>query len=103
MELTEPTETAAFRLLDQPHAPAALTRKLAARLPGHPVDETAVHALLQRWVTLGLVFTDGGQYVHLAPAAVNEDLLRLDFMRHSHAAPAPQKQPDAPARAVVHA
>ncbi|MFC9230074.1 RiPP maturation radical SAM C-methyltransferase [Streptomyces decoyicus] len=103
MELTEPTETAAFRLLDQPHAPAALTRKLAARLPGHPVDESAVHALLQHWVTLGLVFTDGGQYVHLAPAAVNEDLLRLDFMRHSHAAPAPQEQPDAPARAVVHA
>lgn len=102
MELTTPLETAAFRLLDQPHAPAALTRKLAARLPEHPVDEAEVHALLQHWVTLGLVFTDGGQYVHLAPAAVNEDLLRLDFMRHRHAAPAPQETPQAP-RDVVHA
>ncbi|WP_329153947.1 RiPP maturation radical SAM C-methyltransferase [Streptomyces sp. NBC_01456] len=101
-ELTDPLETAAFRLLDQPHAPAALTRKLAARLPDHTVDEPAVHALLQRWVTLGLVFTDGGQYVHLAPAAVNEDLLRLDFMRHTHAAAAPQEQPDDTARTVAH-
>ncbi|MGX1850090.1 RiPP maturation radical SAM C-methyltransferase [Streptomyces sp. NPDC055299] len=101
-ELTDPLETAAFRLLDQPHAPAALTRKLAARLPDHTVDEPAVHALLQHWVTLGLVFTDGGQYVHLAPAAVNEDLLRLDFMRHTHAAAAPQEQPDDTARTVAH-
>ncbi|MFC5250695.1 RiPP maturation radical SAM C-methyltransferase [Streptomyces nigrescens] len=101
MELTAPTEIAAFRLLDQPHAPAALTRKLTARLPEHPVDEVAVHALLQHWVTLGLVFTDGGQYVHLAPAAVNEDLLRLDFMRHTHAATAPQEEPDDAAHALV--
>ncbi|MFE2230714.1 RiPP maturation radical SAM C-methyltransferase [Streptomyces kronopolitis] len=101
-ELTDPLETAAFRLLDQPHAPAALTRKLAARLPDRTVDEAAVHALLQHWVTLGLVFTDGGQYVHLAPAAVNEDLLRLDFMRHTHAVAAPQEQPDDTARTVAH-
>ncbi|MEV7470953.1 RiPP maturation radical SAM C-methyltransferase [Streptomyces kronopolitis] len=101
-ELTDPLETAAFRLLDQPHAPAALTRKLAARLPDLTVDESAVHALLQHWVTLGLVFTDGGQYVHLAPAAVNEDLLRLDFMRHAHAVAAPQEQPDDAARTVAH-
>jgi len=101
LELTAPTEIAAFRLLDQPHAPAALTRKLAARLPEHTVDEAAVHALLQHWVTLGLVFTDGGQYVHLAPAAVNEDLLRLDFMRHTHAAAAAPERPDDAARALV--
>ncbi|MGW8554649.1 RiPP maturation radical SAM C-methyltransferase [Streptomyces tubercidicus] len=104
LELTTPTELAAFRLLDQPHAPAALTRKLAARLPEHTVDEAAVRALLQHWVTLGLLFTDGGQYVHLAPAAVNEDLLRLDFMRHSHAGAAGQGQPESDedaARALV--
>ncbi|MGW2411132.1 RiPP maturation radical SAM C-methyltransferase [Streptomyces tubercidicus] len=104
LELSTPTELAAFRLLDQPHAPAALTRKLAARLPEHTVDEAAVRALLQHWVTLGLVFTDGGQYVHLAPAAVNEDLLRLDYMRHSHAGAAGQEQPESDedaARALV--
>ncbi|MFI0216115.1 RiPP maturation radical SAM C-methyltransferase [Streptomyces lydicus] len=101
MELSRPTDIETFRLLDQPHTPAALTRKLAARLPEHALDAAAVHVLLQHWVTLGLVFTDNGQYVHLAPAAVNEDLLRLDFMRHTHAAAAPADQPDAAARPVV--
>ncbi|WP_326699879.1 RiPP maturation radical SAM C-methyltransferase [Streptomyces sp. NBC_01754] len=84
MQLTDPYEIALFRLLDQPHTPQALTRKVAARVPGEALDEDRVHELLLRWVGLGLVFTDAGQYVHLAPAAVNGDLLRLDFMRHSH-------------------
>ncbi|PJE95319.1 RiPP maturation radical SAM protein 1 [Streptomyces carminius] len=84
-ELTDPLEAAAFRMLDQPHAPAALARKLGTRL-SRPVAEETVAELLGRWLELGLVFTDAGQYVHLAPAAVNEDLLRLDFMRHAHAA-----------------
>ncbi|KDQ69557.1 RiPP maturation radical SAM C-methyltransferase [Streptomyces halstedii] len=82
MQLTDPYEIALFRLLDQPHTPQALTRKVAARVPGEAVDEDRVRDLLLRWVGLGLVFTDAGQYVHLAPAAVNGDLLRLDFMRH---------------------
>ncbi|MBN3932865.1 RiPP maturation radical SAM C-methyltransferase [Streptomyces verrucosisporus] len=86
LELTDPLEIAAFRLLDQPHAPAALTRKLTARLR-YAVEGDTVAELLERWVELGLVFAEGGQYVHVAPAAVNEDLLRLDFMRHLHAAP----------------
>lgn len=30
------------------------------------------------------MFTDAGQYVHIAPAGVNQDLLRLDYMRHAH-------------------
>lgn len=88
-ELTDPFETAVFRLLDQPHAPAALLRKATVRVPGHARTEADVELLLADWGRLGLVFTDAGQYVHLAPAAVNEDLLRLDFMRHLHAAPAP--------------
>ena len=86
MELTDPFELAVFRLLDQPHAPAALTRKAAARARGAAREEHEVRRLLDSWVALGLVFTDGGQYVHIAPGAVNEDLLRLDFMRHAQAA-----------------
>ncbi|MFC0597561.1 RiPP maturation radical SAM C-methyltransferase [Streptomyces palmae] len=85
MELTDPMQLAAFRLLDQPHSPAALTRKIAARLPDAAPEESAVTALLKGWLDLGLVFTDGGQYVHVAPAAVNADLLRLYFMRHRYA------------------
>ncbi|TVL89354.1 RiPP maturation radical SAM C-methyltransferase [Streptomyces sp. SAJ15] len=89
-ELTEPLHLAAFRLLDQPHALTPLTRKLRDRLPGRDVEEPEVAALLEEWLALGLVFTDAGQYVHIAPAAVNEDLLRLYFMRHAHADPAPR-------------
>ncbi|QDQ15726.1 RiPP maturation radical SAM C-methyltransferase [Streptomyces spectabilis] len=85
MELTDPLELAVFRLLDQPHALQALTRKAAARVPGATVDEDRLRRLLDSWLALGIVFADAGQYVHIAPAAVNEDLLRLDFMRHVHA------------------
>ncbi|MEU6476507.1 RiPP maturation radical SAM C-methyltransferase [Streptomyces sp. NPDC047017] len=85
-QLTDPFELAAFRLLDQPHTPAALARKAARKAPADARDEDAVRRLLDSWAALGIVFTDGGQYVHIAPAAVNEDLLRLDFMRHAHAA-----------------
>ncbi|MCT2590808.1 RiPP maturation radical SAM C-methyltransferase [Streptomyces sp. N2-109] len=86
-ELTRPAELAAFRLLDQPHTPAALARKITARL-GTVVDQAAVRELLKRWTEWGVVFTDAGQYVHLAPAAVNEDLLRLEFRRSM--APVPE-------------
>ncbi|MFH8371681.1 RiPP maturation radical SAM C-methyltransferase [Streptomyces sp. NPDC018031] len=91
-ELTDPLQLEVFRLLDQPHAVTALTRKLRGRLPGRAVEEAEVAALLEEWLGLGLVFTDGGQYVHIAPAAVNEDLLRLYFMRHTHATP--QRTPE---------
>ncbi|MGI5479062.1 RiPP maturation radical SAM C-methyltransferase [Streptomyces lavendofoliae] len=86
LEVTDRFEQAVFRLLDQPHTPAALTAKAARKVPGAARDEAGVRRLLDAWLALGIVFTDGGQYVHVAPAAVNEDLLRLDFMRHTYAA-----------------
>ncbi|MFG2577210.1 RiPP maturation radical SAM C-methyltransferase [Streptomyces sp. NPDC048481] len=87
LQLAGPLETALFRLLDQPHTVVALHRKLtsAAGSPdGAPCTPHEVEALLKEWVTQGIVFTDAGQYVHIAPAAVNQDLLRLDYMRHAH-------------------
>ncbi|MEV5954960.1 RiPP maturation radical SAM C-methyltransferase [Streptomyces sp. NPDC051987] len=90
MELTDPFETAVFRLLDQPHTAAALHRKTAAASASAGGTERTpedLKALLEKWVTLGVVFTDAGQYVHIAPASVNQDLLRLDYMRHVHARP----------------
>ncbi|MGW1864752.1 hypothetical protein ACWCPS_04225 [Streptomyces mauvecolor] len=95
-ELTDPFELAAFRLLDQPHTAAALTRKAAARAKNAAREEREVQQLLDAWLELGLVFTDGGQYVHIAPSAVNEDLLRLDFMRHAQAALDAAEQPARP-------
>ncbi|MGW2618160.1 RiPP maturation radical SAM C-methyltransferase [Streptomyces sp. NPDC001500] len=86
LQLTDPLETALFRLLDQPHTVVALHRKLtsAAGSDRAPCTPHEVEALLKEWVAHGIVFTDAGQYVHIAPAAVNQDLLRLDYMRHAH-------------------
>ncbi|MFF7636788.1 RiPP maturation radical SAM C-methyltransferase [Kitasatospora sp. NPDC008050] len=81
LELSDPLELAAFRLLDQPHAPAALARKIAARPGCAEVDLATVQALLDRWSAQGLVFTDNGQYVQVAPPAVNQELLRLGYRR----------------------
>jgi ribosomal peptide maturation radical SAM protein 1 len=73
LSLRDPLEVAAFRLLDQPHTPPALLRKLAGSAAGADID-----ALLDRWRGLGIVFTDAGHYVHVAPAANNEELLRFE-------------------------
>ncbi|MET9844736.1 RiPP maturation radical SAM C-methyltransferase [Streptomyces ossamyceticus] len=102
LRLTDPFAVAAFRLLDQPHSPKALHRKLTAD-PAFG-DRTArdVQDLLTEWTAKGVAFTDAGQYVHIAPASVNQDLLRLDYMRHVHtrAAAESDEEPTATASAV---
>ncbi|MEV7432815.1 RiPP maturation radical SAM C-methyltransferase [Streptomyces griseoviridis] len=82
LELTDPLELALFRLLDQPHTVKAAARKLREE---HPADEEALRRVLTRWRALGLVFEDNGQFVQIAPPAVNEEFLRIDFMRHTSA------------------
>jgi len=77
----DPFELTALRLLDRPHAPAALLRKLADKFPG--LGEDAVSALLGRWRELGLVYTDGGQHVLTAPLANNQALIRISRGRRS--------------------
>jgi ribosomal peptide maturation radical SAM protein 1 len=84
LRLTDPFAVAAFRLLDQPHSPKALHRKLTADPAFGDRTERDVQDLLAEWTAKGVAFTDAGQYVHLAPASVNQDLLRLDYMRHVH-------------------
>lgn len=91
LELTGPLETGLFRLLEQPRTPASTARKLGA--PQEEIEE-----LLLLWRSLGLVFTDDGQYVHVAPPAVNGELLRIDHKRHEEDGagaddPAPELQP----------
>jgi ribosomal peptide maturation radical SAM protein 1 len=83
LDLTDPLEVTVFRLLDTPHSLPALLRKTAARCadtresPGE-VTQERVTDLLAHWLGLGLVFAEGGQYVHVAPVVANQDLLRLD-------------------------
>ncbi|OKI02315.1 B12-binding domain-containing radical SAM protein [Streptomyces sp. CB02923] len=93
LDLTDPLETTVFRLLDMPHSPASLLRKAAARHAD--ATENRIGELLARWRRLGLVFTDGGQYIHIAPAVANQDLMRLDGS-HLHSA-----EPLAPALAAA--
>ncbi|WP_369188593.1 RiPP maturation radical SAM C-methyltransferase [Streptomyces sp. R08] len=83
LDLTDPLDVTVFRLLDTPHSLPALVRKSAARYAdsqGSPAEVTQeqVGDLLAHWLRLGLVFAEGGQYVHVAPAVANQDLLRLD-------------------------
>ncbi|MCD9144964.1 RiPP maturation radical SAM C-methyltransferase [Streptomyces albireticuli] len=94
LELTGPEETALFRLLDQPHTVTAAARKLRAaagagadRAPAGPGDpgEDRVRQTLRHWRSLGLVYEDGGQYVHVAPASVNQELLRLGYLKENDA------------------
>ncbi|ATZ29264.1 RiPP maturation radical SAM C-methyltransferase [Streptomyces lavendulae] len=82
LELTVPFELSLFRLLDQPHTVKAATRKLHEE---HGMGEDALREVLERWRALGVVFEDSGQFVQIAPPALNEEFLRIDFMRHTSA------------------
>ncbi|MFI1970560.1 RiPP maturation radical SAM C-methyltransferase [Streptomyces cinnamoneus] len=90
LELTDPWERELFRLLDQPHTAVAATRKLRSAPPagGEGPQESRVRETLRHWRSLGVVFEDGGQYVHVAPPAVNQELLRLGYLTQLEAAPA---------------
>jgi ribosomal peptide maturation radical SAM protein 1 len=90
-QLRDPLEIALFRLLDQPHNRAALTRKAGRVLRDATVSDEAVAQVLAHFQTLGLVFVDGGHYVQVASEARNQDLLRLDFMRLAHETSAPPR------------
>ncbi|MEV7226734.1 RiPP maturation radical SAM C-methyltransferase [Polymorphospora sp. NPDC051019] len=79
LRLTDPVEVAAFRQLDQPHTVGALARRLSR-------PEPAVAALLRRWRELGIVFEDAGQFIQIAPKAMNQDLLRIDHLHQEREA-----------------
>jgi ribosomal peptide maturation radical SAM protein 1 len=72
--ISDSAEAAAFRLLDQPHTAAGLTRKLTSA--GFTITEEALSGVLARWKALGIVFADNGQFIHLATDAINQELQR---------------------------
>ncbi|MFI6498141.1 RiPP maturation radical SAM C-methyltransferase [Nonomuraea typhae] len=71
LDLADPLEVAVFRLLDSPHSAAGLARKTGAA-------RERIDALVKEWRALGVIFCDAGQAVHVAPAAANQDLMRLE-------------------------
>ncbi|MYS18716.1 ribosomal peptide maturation radical SAM protein 1 [Streptomyces sp. DvalAA-14] len=92
LEVADPVELAAFRLLEQPRTVPALLRKLAEA--GHPnVTAADVGALLDRWLGLGIVFQDERTFIHVVPLATNQERVRLDFSKLL--APRPATEPAA--------
>jgi hypothetical protein len=80
LRLTSALELAAFRLLEQPHTPEALLRKLRGdAVPG--ATQGDVSELLERWRGLGLLFSDDGHVIHVVPEAANGELFRLDLQK----------------------
>jgi ribosomal peptide maturation radical SAM protein 1 len=69
-------ELAAFRLLEEPHAVGALTRRVA-EVTGTAPDRPAIDELVEQWRSLGLLFVDGTDLVHVVPAESNQPLLHL--------------------------
>ncbi|ROO52450.1 ribosomal peptide maturation radical SAM protein 1 [Micromonospora sp. Llam0] len=95
LRLTDPTEIAAFRQLDQPHSVASLARRISA-------SEEAVATLLARWSDLGLLFSDADQFIQIAPQAMNQDLLRIDHLHQERAAAQAEAASADPATSAGH-
>jgi ribosomal peptide maturation radical SAM protein 1 len=72
--ISDPAEAAAFRLLDQPHTAAGLSRKLTSA--GFAISEETLGGVLARWKALGIVFAENRQFIQLATDAVNQELQR---------------------------
>lgn len=72
-------EIAAFRLLDQPHTTAALSRKLAAA--GFGITGEKLAKILSQWQALGIVFAENEQFIQLATDAINQELQRWTPVR----------------------
>ncbi|MEV5575523.1 cobalamin-dependent protein [Spirillospora sp. NPDC052269] len=66
--IADPLGRALLRLLDDPRGLSSLVKRLTAEL-GANVTHDEVRRILDRWTSLGLVFHDGGQYIHVATAA----------------------------------
>ncbi|MFD4397540.1 RiPP maturation radical SAM C-methyltransferase [Kitasatospora sp. NPDC058397] len=84
VELTDPVELAAFRLLNQPRSTAAL----AAKVPG---GAAAVESVLKRFTALGLLFHDGDSFLQVAVESDNQVLMRMQH-RHGPAAARPRAE-----------
>ncbi|MEV5576888.1 RiPP maturation radical SAM C-methyltransferase [Spirillospora sp. NPDC052269] len=74
--IADPVSLALFRLLDGPRGLLSLVKRLTAEL-GVNVTHDDLQRILDRWTSLGLVFHDGGQYIHLATRATNQELARF--------------------------
>jgi hypothetical protein len=66
-------EVAIFDLLAQPRSPESLAQYAEKSLAGR-VD---LAGLLARWQELGIIFSDGGQMIHVAAEARNQELTRV--------------------------
>lgn len=89
-------EVALFGLLAQPRSFESLAQHAGKSLAG-PVD---LAGLLARWRELGIIFSDGGQLIHVAAEARNQELTRVSPRRMSARSVAARGLPAEPAGAV---
>ena len=68
-------EVALFGLLSQPRSFESLAQHVQKSLGGR-ID---LAELLDRWRELGLIFSDGGQMIHVAVEACNQELTRVSL------------------------
>lgn len=69
MVINDPVEMRLYRLLAEPR----LVKKLVAELTGE-LAENKLRLVLDKWVRLGLLFTDADEYVTLATEPVNREV-----------------------------
>ena len=89
-------EVAIFDMLAQPHSFESLARFAEESLAG-TVD---LGGLLARWQEHGIVFTDGGQFIHVAAEARNQELTRVSPRAMSARSIEARRLPDEPAGGV---
>jgi ribosomal peptide maturation radical SAM protein 1 len=76
LQLTSDVERALFQLLDQPRTLEHLERECEKRF-----GPTAVGALIDRWMDLGLLFTDAGRMIHIVTRDRNQRLMQIQVGR----------------------
>ncbi|MEN3583475.1 RiPP maturation radical SAM C-methyltransferase [Streptomyces sp. ZYX-F-203] len=77
VEISDPVESALFRLLHRPRSAAALAREV-------PGGSRTVAPVIDRWTDRGLLFHDDGSWVQVAVESDNQMLMRVEH-RHDFA------------------
>jgi ribosomal peptide maturation radical SAM protein 1 len=85
LRLASEPELALFTLLDQPRSLSTMEETVGAAV---------ARGLLERWRELGIVFTDGDRYLHVATEADNQLLLRVNRTGGTDQAQTDQAQTD---------
>ena len=88
IQLTTDVELALFQLLDQPRSLEYLERECSKRF-----GQTDVSAVIDRWMELGLIFTDAGRMIHVVTKDRNQRFMQIEVGRGLSASDRPSPAP----------